>query len=568
MFRIKSQHKFFSIGYILILVHTFYLTNIFYDSTRGPDYELYSSYISYFFSDNNNTDLDQGIFYYFSVSFILAMFESFHTGQNHSILVSNSVQIINFIYYLIGCFGLYSLAKYKLFTNKSIFISLILLNFYPPLLQLRLTMKPEIFAFAILPWVLYNIELYLQNKKNINLLLAIIQFTFIVSIKGSISLMVGIFILILYGKKIIQHNLKILLIACLLFAILFTGIMNENYDANQVGFLENSNLRQNYGDYNYVPQVAFYFNVDLYNLATRPYLDNHANSMFSIIMLDTFNDYFHLYWNLDKSMFNRDQIIKNINTESIYIQKLLQNLEYYIGFVFSILFYILLIKYFKDKEIFYESSIAPLVGLLVVLLSASGFPFKNFNPSTADTIKVFYFGFLLSFAFFFLSNNLVKKGSNKKIIITSFIYIMCIFVSLGFPKSDNANYYQQLKPNKANSLICPVSNIVSWKIPETGCLKKQSSYCGFMTNFTPPKKENGNIEYFKDDYFGSISLAKANNVVFIEGYAKCKDYESLGFKNLYSFTRLKIPNFSLAIFIAGFLIQIYYTLYFRSSKSK
>ena len=568
MFRIKSENKFFSIGYILILVHTFYLTNIFYDSTRGPDYELYSSYISYFFSDNNNTDLDQGIFYYFSVSFILAMFESFHTGQNHSILVSNSVQIINFIYYLIGCFGLYSLAKYKLFTNKSIYISLLLLNFFPPLLQLRITMKPEILAFAILPWILYNIELYLQNKKNINLLLAIIQFTLIVSIKGSISLMVGVFVLILYGKNIIQLNLKILLISFLLFTLLFTGIINENYEANQTGFLENSNLRQNYGDYNYVPQLAFYFNVDLYNLATRPYLDNHANSMFSIIMLDTFNDYFHLYWNLDKSMFNRDQVIKNINTQNIYINKIIKNLEYYVSFIFSLIFYALLIKYFRDKEIFYKSSIAPLPGLLVVLLSASGFPFKNFNPNTADTIKVFYFGFLLSFAFFFLSSNLVKNGSNKKIIGSSFIYIMCIFIILGFPKIDNPNYYKQLIPNKANSLICPVSNIVSWKIPKTECMKKQPSYCGFMTNFTPPKKEDGNIEYFKDDYFGSISLAKANEVVFIEGYAKCKDYESLGFKNLYSFERLKVPYLSLTTLLAGFLIQIYYTLYFRSSRSK
>ena len=171
------------------------------------------------------------------------MFESFHTGQNHSILVSNSVQIINFIYYLIGCFGLYSLAKYKLFTNKSIYISLLLLNFFPPLLQLRITMKPEILAFAILPWILYNIELYLQNKKNINLLLAIIQFTLIVSIKGSISLMVGVFVLILYGKNIIQLNLKILLISFLLFTLLFTGIINENYEANQTGFLENSNFK-------------------------------------------------------------------------------------------------------------------------------------------------------------------------------------------------------------------------------------------------------------------------------------------------------------------------------------
>jgi len=568
MFLNKYKFKLSITAYFMLLVYTFYLTNLYFDSTRGPDYELYSNYFNYFFSGTNFTGLDQGIFYYFTVSFVFSLFENFHTAQNHFVLISHSIQIINFLYYLFGCFGLYFLAKLKLFSNKSIYISLILLNFFPPLLQMRLTMKPEILAFAILPWVLFNIELYFQHQKNLNLFLAIIQFTFLISIKASISLMVALFILLIYGKKITQINFKTLLISLFLFFLLFFPLIYENYEANQTGFLENSNLRQNYGEYSYKPDFKFYLNVDFYELATRPYLHNHADSMLSIIMLDTFNDYFHLYWNLDKSMFNRDQIIKNIKTNNIYLNKIIQNFEYYFSFLFSLIFYYLLIKYFKNKEKFYLSLVAPLPRLIVVVISASGFPFRNFNPNTADTIKVFYFGFLLSFAFYFLTNNLIRKGSNKKILITSFVYISCILISLGFPKSDNLNYYNQLKPAKANSIICPISNIVTWKIPQTNCMVKQISFCGNMTMFTPPKKVNGVKEYFKDDYFGTIELIKENEVVLIDSYAKCKDYEQMGYKNLYSLTRLRIPFTNLINFLAGILLQIYYLKYFRSNKSE
>ena len=53
--------------------------------------------------------------------------------------------------------------------------------------------------------------------------------------------------------------------------------------------LENSNLRQKLIESIVIGlDFKFYLNVDFYDLATCPYLHNHADSMLSIIMLDTF----------------------------------------------------------------------------------------------------------------------------------------------------------------------------------------------------------------------------------------------------------------------------------------
>ena len=97
---------------------------------------------------------------------------------------------------------------------------------------------------------------------------------------------------------------------------------------------------------------------------------------------------------------------------------------------------------------------------------------------------------------------------------------------------------------------------------------KQISFCGNMAVYTPPKKVNGVKEYFKDDYFGTIELIKENEVVLIDSYAKCIDYEQMGYKNLHSLTRLRIPFANLINFLAGILLQIYYLKYFRSNKSE
>ena len=70
MFLNKYKFKLSITAYFMLLLYTFYLTNLYFDSTRGPDYELYSNYLNYFFSGTNFTGLDQGIFYYFSVSFV------------------------------------------------------------------------------------------------------------------------------------------------------------------------------------------------------------------------------------------------------------------------------------------------------------------------------------------------------------------------------------------------------------------------------------------------------------------------------------------------------------------
>ena len=86
--------------------------------------------------------------------------------------------------------GIYKLLMY-LDINKFHSLTIInLLSVFPPLLGLRMILKPEIMAFAFLPWLIYLIVLYNKTyqKKYLFLLLPIIGL--LISLKSSISLMV------------------------------------------------------------------------------------------------------------------------------------------------------------------------------------------------------------------------------------------------------------------------------------------------------------------------------------------------------------------------------------------
>ena len=85
--------------------------------------------------------------------------------------------------------------------------------------------------------------------------------------------------------------------------------------------------------------VSSVLNINFSNLALRPYLDNHADSFIGITLIDTFNDYFHLYWNQDKTFMNKNQKIKNYDFNNFYANKFFDNIEYYFSIVLSIFFY-------------------------------------------------------------------------------------------------------------------------------------------------------------------------------------------------------------------------------------
>ena len=133
------------------------------------------------------------------------------------------------------------------------------------------------------------------------------------------------------------------------------------------------------------------------DLGIRPYLDNHSDSFIGITLLDTFNDYFHLYWNRDKSLLNRNQYIKNLDFNNFYINKFFDNFEYYLGLFISLLFYFFLFKSYKDNKNL-KLLITPVIGMVLVVINSLGIPYNNFNPLKGDTYKTFYYSFFTNFS--------------------------------------------------------------------------------------------------------------------------------------------------------------------------
>ena len=66
---------------------------------------------------------------------------------------------------------------------SNIYLSLALLNFFPPMIGMRVTMKPEILSFSLLIWIIYFIEMNLEYKKQKYLYSSIILFGFVLTFK-------------------------------------------------------------------------------------------------------------------------------------------------------------------------------------------------------------------------------------------------------------------------------------------------------------------------------------------------------------------------------------------------
>ena len=173
--------------FIITLLGSFSLGNIYYLSTLSPDFVRYRMYIDYFIIDESTVILEQGFVYFLFTSFFVFMrLKNFSISNEDAILnVGNKtnfsyldltpieanynlgIQEANFILYLIGLIGFYKFLKLNSYSARHIFITFSVLNLFPVLIELRLTLKPEILAFSFLPWLLFSIEKYLGTKKYI-----------------------------------------------------------------------------------------------------------------------------------------------------------------------------------------------------------------------------------------------------------------------------------------------------------------------------------------------------------------------------------------------------------------
>ena len=99
---------------------------------------------------------------------------------------------------------------------------------------------------------------------------------------------------------------------------LFISLSYENYLINDVLFFDHEISEE----YKFTADKSFIYNINLSDIIFRP-LEFHNDSLLGIVVLETFNDHFNLYWNNDESVFAQGSIIFFNRNLKIYLSILL-----------------------------------------------------------------------------------------------------------------------------------------------------------------------------------------------------------------------------------------------------
>ena len=291
--------------------------------------------------------------------------------------------------------------------------------------------------------------------------------------------MCGCFIVFGYLLKIYKTNSKYFIIFALLA---MTSIFYLNYENIQSGGRSLFNIASGAGEeisldaskYDNKASIDFVYKVDMFDLFTNPIKHVHKDSFISITVLDTFNDYFDLYWNNNDSLFFQDRIefieleesqfIKSPkineteNKLTIFVQKETDlYLRSTLGFIIGLLFYFLLLKNIISNKKYRYFLASPIFGILVLLIHViSGYPKNNFDPMTGDTLKTYYYSFLLCLGFVFLIIKMLEE--NKYFSLLLIPYIILMLFMFGFPKEIGNQKNILVDVNKESS-ICELNRL-------------------------------------------------------------------------------------------------------------
>ena len=519
---------------ILFNFYLFLITYIQYSSHRGTDFNIYGNYLNYFIFGIPGSLEEQTVGYFSLVSKISRFrIDTIKISVDYKeLLYNHGIQITNYLLFVIGLVGIYKLLMYL---NIDKFHSLTIINLlsvFPPLVGLRMILKPEIIAFAFLPWLIYLIVLYKKTfqKKYLVLLLPIIGI--LISLKSSISLMIGLIILIFFGKTVLRKEILLLGAGS---AVIMSLLVFESYQVTNIFIWDHKTPM----GYDFKAPLSFLYNLNI-EIWRNPFRDSQATSMWGILLLDTFGDYWERYW------FHTDG---------------------YIGSIISIAFYSISTFYLiKDKDKFLKKiGILGYVGLSVMIVNSHNLvPFltKNFNPAKGDPMKTHYFSFLLAFTFIYIYLKIFQDKKNIYSII--FLILMTIFsIQLFKPIGVNQIKSEQSLINKVHFLSpCtlgdPARRVInyshSWCDEES--IIKAICEGDYNKNLTPV--DMGEYYTFPpDESYRYINLVKEGNLITINNYFECLNYAEEGFipqtsQEYFSYTDIKFPNIFNTIFLLSF----------------
>ncbi len=446
--REKTVNYLSTLFFLGTLLSSYILGLVFYDSTTGLDWFKYFNSVGYFLGFDTEISDPQGALYFSFIALMIEIKTDIFQSNNWNLILNNSIQLTNFIFYLIGIIGIAALFKKKGYRTQTILISLSVLNFLPPALYFRLTMKPEVLGFALLPWAFYSLELYFKERNIATLIFSSSIVSILITQKASISGMVLLSLLFIFFKEVkdIKNNLQILLVG----TFTTTLLLYENYKTMGKWLFEkpvptSSSLADKW---NHTASMNFFYNIDFKNLLENPFKHLHSDSMLSITMLDTLSDYFGFFWN-HKNTTNYIAYGRINFSENFLIQTFLQQ---YISIIFTVLFYSLIAFLFIKKIKERKYLLLPVLGLLILIINSQGFPSRNFDPETGDLFKVHYYSFLIAFTFCFI---LIHIMSNYK--YSGFLIILLIptfLLSIGFPKEIDTTIRNGIDIRINESEIC------------------------------------------------------------------------------------------------------------------
>ena len=446
---------------------------IFFNTLESPDINKYLIYLDHFFN-NQTTNKEHGLMYYYLHSVNYSTFYS--DFENFDLFVHKSIQEVNFYIFLFGVIGYYYLLRLLNFSLNVVFPTLLFINFFPPSIAMRLVYKPEILAFALLPWIIYLFEKYLETKKVSNLIVSIPMIVSIITIKGNVLVIISIYLFFSYFRIFINIPKKSFLILFLITLFSFGALSIENNAANGKSILDiqsGSTIEENYG---FKAPISVIYKTDMYELLSSPIKHDHADSFIGITLLETSGDYFDLYWDNDATEYfkNRKEIFTFIQTNEIkspelgedgfgiYIyQQRMTDVYLYevIGLIISIFLFYNLITTALKKSKLRKFLLASFVGMAVLLFhSITGIPKNNFDPLVGDTFKPLYYSFVLIFSFAILIA--VQLSKKYKRIFYLGIYCSLIIFILGFPKNSEFEATLEMSQKIQASSYCPVEKII------------------------------------------------------------------------------------------------------------
>ncbi len=514
--RVLRISNIWKIFFFISLFYVKEINYIYFDSTQSADFGKYFSYFEYFFGVSDTSLREHGTFYYYLHSLNFSRYSINLSGENFYYLLNKSVQEINFLLYALGAFGYYRLLSYFKFNKTQIFATLTVLNFLPIVIAMIITFKPEILVFSLLPWMLLCLENFKKNSNKAYLFISMPLLALMITAKGSTLGMIGLYLLITNLSIFNKLMIKEVSILLLIFITLLSVISIQDYEVNQATILQVEH-EEKYK--NYAP-IKILYDFDFVRTVKSPIKNNHSSSFISLTLLDTFGDYFDIYWNNDSSLFlkNRKDVLVVIESDNLVAPKIdilektitvhAQSLtDIYLtsslGILLSLIFYLQIVKNIFVRSEFSKYILAPIVGMgLVLMQSVLGFPRQNWDPGVGDSIKPYYYGFFISLSFVFMVIYFLKKYRFSYFLIP--IFVLCSLHIIGFPKEPNSDFINELSEVNTFSDQCTINKYLFKELEDFNILS--------CNNLTPTKRETyGDYVYFKS----SPEMNIINNLILI-----------------------------------------------------